>query len=100
MRLQALTCPEIYKFHRELVRRLDDDIDQTGLTENDIRNIAMADDELSRHVETLTDGNEDLAANLFRATAMFIEQQDYNGLEDHPTFAERPDNLIKKVSQD
>lgn len=95
MRLQALTNAEIYRFHRELLRRLPDNVDQTILTESDVETIARSNSSLSNYVDRLTDCNDDLAKNLFRATVIFIDQQDYGGFEDHPTFSERPDDFKK-----
>ena len=96
MRLHALEGSEIFKFHRMLLNSLPDDVDQTVLTECDIEKIVRENKDLDQYIDQLTDDNPDLAANLFRATVMFIDQQDYNGFEEHPTFAERPNNFVKK----
>ena len=96
MRLHALKNAEIFRFHRTLLKYLPDDIDQTVLTEGDVEKIVREDEDLDKYVDKLTDGNQDLAANLFRATVIFIDQQDYAGFEKQPTFAERPDNFVKK----
>ena len=95
MRLHPLKNAEIFRFHRTLLNHLPDDVDQTVLTESDVEKIVREDRDLDKYVDKLTDGNPDLAANLFKATVMFIDQQDYNGFEEQPTFAERPNNFVK-----
>lgn len=91
---------EVAKFHRELLKcldRLDDDeINQTELTEHDIKDIVRRDEDLNKYVEDLTGSNEILALDLFTATARFIKEQDYDAFEDRPTLTTRPDNLKPK----
>lgn len=83
----------VARFHRELVKHMPDDLDQTVLDDRDIEKIVSESKELGKYVDEATGNNMDLARSLFTQTVRFIEQQDYAGFEEQPTFGERLDNF-------
>lgn len=78
---------EVARFRIEL-KRCFPEIDLTELTEDGIRDLTESEESpeiLKDYVEFLTDGNQDLVENLYRATATLIQKQKYgslNGFED------------------